>query len=69
MYQNSGFRVSSFAWLEPFNNASLKPGVCSLEARPGGDAVYGFLAEGVCEVSQIYWNVSKRPLALHWLSL
>lgn len=47
MYKNSGLRVSSLARLEPFNNASLKPGAFSLEEWPRGDAVYGFLAEGL----------------------
>lgn len=37
-------RVSSFAWLEPFNNTALKPGVFSLEEQPGADRVYGLLA-------------------------
>lgn len=37
-------RVSSFAWLEPFNNTALKPGVFSVEEQPKANCVYGLLA-------------------------
>lgn len=37
-------RVSSLAWLEPFNNTALKPGVFSVEEQPRADRAYGLLA-------------------------
>lgn len=37
-------RVSSFAWLEPFNNTALKPGVFSVEEQPRADRVNGLFA-------------------------